>query len=409
MRPWEGKIRTASSPAFSEQSRHGVCVRWGEETQAVSMVHAYSGEETPVPTIHIDLVCKLIFEFTVCSFEVSCEELMAVPHCTRRQWFAATGGVKHRSPTETPLLELEAVFEPADTSSSRDLLIGDGESAGVVREARLPIDLIEVGSVASSLNEEIVTLPTPSVRTSYHSFSRLEPTEAVSASHSVDRDTISLSQHSNGLGEGRAIPAIPHMLQATSHWTPATCCVCKRSIMSGIAKNRSFHCEVCKVDCCNDCRLQVDVQLPCGSETAERARSDAIQNRLTMENIMNTVAPPVGVNGDGKSSLDDTDAGSRHLSRRTDSISKTTRSGLTNTGDPTGIGTIAFDFIRAVVFDKPMSPEIDPESLKDDIQVKKGDYFIRVTPSSDEVSKRTRTMQNTGRLKFDSGELTFNV
>jgi hypothetical protein len=126
-----------------------------------------------------------------------------------------------------------------------------------------------------------------------------------------------------------------------------------------------------------------------------------------MENIINTVAPPVAVNGEGKPSLDDLDASSRHLARTSDSIPP--RNALPNSQDPIGVGTIAFDFIRAVIFDKPLPPDVDPESLKEEVRVKKGDYYIRVTSSSEGESKRTRTMQNTGRLKFDSGELKFNM
>jgi hypothetical protein len=165
------------------------------------------------------------------------------------------------------------------------------------------------------------------------------------------------------------------------------------------------------VDCCNDCRLQVDVQLPCGSDAAERAQSDAIQNRLTVENIINAMAPPASSNGDVQPPFEKLEAEPRRPGGRSDSLSTTAKNTFAMTGDhtETGIGTMSFEFIRASVFDKALSPEMFNEPTEGKIQVKKGDYFIRVSSSTGPESKRTRTMQNTGRLKFDAGEIKFNM
>jgi hypothetical protein len=433
LRPWDGKIRTRSTQAFAaDKKRHGVCVQWepdgGEKDEddthvdiedhdhdapIVSMVHAYSGEETPVPRIRVDLVFKLVFEFTVASFEVPCQELMAVPNVPRRQWFAAVAGVKHQSSDHTPLLELEAVFEPAETSSSDEpqpAPANSSSSAAKLADDELPIDSIEVGSVASSLQEELVTLPTPSIRASYHSQSKI----AYNGPSREENDGVSLSQHSLARGDGRSTATTPHMLRVTSHWTPAVCCVCKRSIMSGITKTRAYHCEVCRVDCCGDCRLQVDVQLPCGSEVAVRARDEVIQNRFTVENIINTVAPPASTNGEMDPSAageGDATSGLQETRRGTSfaSLSNTSPILPTSPIDKSCVGTMSLVFVRALVFERPLPSDSEPDASKNDTPVRKGDYYIRVTPSGGGEAKRTRTMQNTGRPKFDSGEIKFSV
>jgi hypothetical protein len=432
LQPWDGKIRTRSTKAFAaNRKRHGVCVQWeehdgGEEKEdeddeaqvdgddldhapIVSMVHAYSGDETPVPRIRVDLVFKLVFEFTVASFEVPCQELMAVPNVPRRQWFAAVAGVKHQASDHTPLLELEAVFEPSEMSNSNAQQLAPVESetdAAKPPDDGMPVDSIEVGSVASSLQEELVTLPTPSVRASHHSHSKL----SYNGPSRDENDGVSLSQHSLARGDGRPIATTPHMLRVTSHWTPAACCVCKRSIMSGITKTRAYHCEVCRVDCCGDCRLQVDVQLPCGSDVAARARSDVIQNRLTVANIINTVAPPAVANDEEDPSAEEDATSELHETRKGTSVSNRSPSVPSSAPiDNSGIGTMSLVFIRALVFEGPLPSDSEPDESNKDFPVRKGDYFVRVTPSSGDQAKRTRTMQNTGRPKFDSGEIKFSV
>lgn len=429
LQPWDGKIRTRSTQAFAaDKKRHGVCVQWEQDEReekdedepgdgddlshapVVSMVHAYSGEETPVPRVRVDLVFKLVFEFTVASFEVPCQELMANPSVPRRQWFAAVAGVKHQASDQTPLLELEAVFEPAETASSKEQQLALAEpkrDATKGADDGLPVDSIDVGSVASSLKEELVTLPTPSIRASQHSQSKL----VYNVPYRDETDGVSLSQHSLARGDGRPIATTPHMLRVTSHWTPAVCCVCKRSIMSGITKTRAYHCEVCRVDCCGDCRLQVDVQLPCGSEAAARARDDVIQNRFTVENIINTVAPPAVANGEEDPSAEDDSTSELHEARRgTSLVSLSNKAPIPSFPiDKSGIGTMSLVFVRALVFERPLPADSEPDASQNSTPVKKGDYYIRVTPSSGEGAKRTRTMQNTGRPKFDSGEIKFSV
>lgn len=404
LRPWDGKVRTPKARAFAEPSaRRGVCVRWGDDVMPVSMVHARSDEETPVPAIRIELVFQLVFEFHVCALEIPCDELMATPRSPRRQWFAATTAAAGGSGRGTgdgssvPLLEVEAVFEPVggeaggEDSDDNDAV----ETSSVDPRDAIPMESIELGSLDSSLNEDVVTLPTPSVRASISSSRRdyAPPTE--------DSDLASLSQRSNVRGEGKATP---HLLRVTSHWTPAVCCVCKRSIVSGLSNARSYHCEGCGVDCCADCRLQVDIRLPCGSELAERARAEAIQNKLTMANIINTVAPVVPEsNGNGPEATHGTDVGASEHSRRTSAAASPALQ------EDSGIGTVRLEFVRALVFEHPVAVDEDPATLEPEARVKKGDYYMRVTPLGGTGSKRTRTMQNTGRPKFDSDEMKFRV
>jgi hypothetical protein len=59
--PWRGRVRTYRTSAFLSSFDHGVCVKWERTTNAgfCSMVNAWSSEESPVPSIRIDLVRRV--------------------------------------------------------------------------------------------------------------------------------------------------------------------------------------------------------------------------------------------------------------------------------------------------------------------------------------------------------------
>jgi len=449
LQPWPGQVRSPESRSFlgdgDAEEHHGVCVRWDEEESTLAMLHPYSGEETPVPSIHVELVSKAafgMFYYAICSLTVSCKELMASPDRSRRQWFAADP-IKDKKEDETtdtqnvPLVELEAVFEPAKSKLDEDETMyhsddGDGdEDEDLVltefkpernlqqkdpiskrskevsddyqlfpeetRHRDAPVEEIEVSSRSSvdPLMVDDLTMPSPRPSSFREDRSR----------------TGSISQQSNFRSDGemgKRVSSKPHLLRVTSYWTPASCCVCKKSIMTGpLSWRKAYRCEVCKVDCCADCRLQVDIQLPCSSEGAERAREQAVQNKLTVSNIMNVVAPV-----DESPAFGDEPESPSPKAQFTGLKRQSTRlsvaSNVDQEGEPRGIGRMKFEFVRAMVYLNPVhADEAAPD--KKSAMVRKGDYYARVSWTGSTGSKRTRTMLNTGRPRFDSGILEFVV
>jgi hypothetical protein len=77
-----------------------------------------------------------------------------------------------------------------------------------------------------------------------------------------------------------------------------------------------------------------------------------------------------------------------------------------------GIGSIKLKFIRAVIFEKTLASDTDPdvvfaENTKG--RLWRGDYYARVSISSSNKTGRTPTIQNTGMPIFGSVEMRFIV
>jgi hypothetical protein len=205
--------------------------------------------------------------------------------------------------------------------------------------------------------------------------------------------------------------ALRHLLRVKTYYTPATCCICRRSLMSGIWKTVALQCEVCKVDCCDDCRLQVDVQLPCGSEKAQIAVSQSLQHRWTLDKLLHAIAP-------FENTKEAAAAAENEISSVRDGIfgfASSKSNTATSTPAERGIGTMRFHFIRAHILDEHLPPETDPLTIPDatQLRVRPGDYYVRVSWNENTQSTfRTQTiMQSTGRPRLDSasGEMHFVV
>jgi hypothetical protein len=374
--PWQGRVRTERTLAFMASTEHGVCIRWDQlsDTGLVSMVNAWNSEESPVPSIKVDLMFSPlgmgILEFSMCTLNLDCKVLMQSPGKWQTQWCkSASAELKTESSDDytvdnrIPLIQVEAMFAPsgADDESSVDGLNNKELSLG---------DLMEQNQ-ASPRN------------TSFdESF----------AAKSVTSATTHAFVNSNK----------PHLLRLVSFWIPGACSVCSKIL---VGYSQGFHCEECNIDCCSDCRLNVDLQIPCGSDTARTAVKHSLQNKLSLGNILSVVAPDnvykqkaiVDDDSNAKDSLDPSSP------RRLASDMKEQEA---------GVGCLKLEFVKACLFERPLPAETDPDSVFDRSKkrtLRQGDYYARISLSAGNKTARTRTLQNTASPKFSAGEMRFNV
>lgn len=393
LKPWKGRIRTEKARSFSGQPpSSGVCAQWDEdETSPISMVHAYSSEESPVPSIHVALVFNPlgVFEFTMCYLTLSCRSLMRDPLVPKRQWLVtqlqeengeSLGAIDDR----IPLIQIEATFEPADSIKlGLPDLADDPEVESTV-------------SVDKALVEEESSRPTASV-----------PSSPKVQLEEPSRSDVSLSLDSRRKGLTKAVPSKPHMLRLIKFWTPANCCVCNQSITSGLWTKKAYHCEECGVDCCSDCQLHVDIQLSCGSDMARRAKEKSIQNTFTLSNILHFVAP-VDASLHEKL-LEETALPSTPSVTKGGNTIVASSSRIDEEGR--GIGTLKLNFVQAHVFEDHLPAETEHSTVidREGARFRSGDYYIRIAWTGSQKTARTRTIQGTGRPRFESGEMNFNV
>jgi hypothetical protein len=409
--PWKGRIRLPKVKSFAGSRRSGVCTDWSDDDDPVSMVHAYSSAESPVPSIRVRIVFATLgmFEFGMCSLEISCERLLREPMKSLVQWFRTVPEGGERSLENIPLVQMEAMFEPEDrtfagvpkvqspkrsideslletsssplvsvaTSTAQSLLhVSQHQTAG---EQRLhPVAEAKVSIQATPSRKGGLVAPTPS------------PSQRRSAVD--DKSDLSVSVMSRKAAS--TLSTKSHLLRTRKFYTPARCSVCGKSIMSGVWKASSFRCEECGIDCCGDCRLHVDIQLPCGSTEAEKAVHDAAEAQFTSEKILQWVAP-VEKPDDGapKSPLRDKPGMPSRLSEH----------------EP-GIGKLKFMFAQACALANaiPSHFSLDFDNV-DSLDLKSGDYYVRVVRLDGNGTVRTKTVQQSTRPQFESSEIVVSV
>ena len=186
--------------------------------------------------------------------------------------------------------------------------------------------------------------------------------------------------------------------------------------MSGLWKRIALRCEECKVDCCDDCRLQVDIQLPCGSDAAVNAVANAIQTRLTFDKLLDVIAPfdsDARVKEKSSNRLTASIASDHAKSKTVVGAAAATMVGSTAGGNAKverGIGTLKLEFIRAHVLEENLPAETDPATIvsKKDTRLRPGDYYLRVAWSGSAKTLRTCTIQQSkGRPSLESGAMRF--
>jgi len=331
LRPWKGKIRTNSTTAFSgPKDENGVCTEWDEtENDMMSMVHDYTSEDSPVPTLFVDLRFSLgLLGLSIATFTLNLHQVLYDPSVAQRGWFGASKG--------DPLLEVEVTFNPTPLARSTPAPT-TGDSASPVK--------------TNGLNDT----------------TRFDPA-----------------------GSPVVVPKKRHLLQLQTHRLPAFCGVCGKSIISGLfSKTESYRCVQCNVDCCSDCRVQVDLRLPCGSEDARESIKQSFHS-FSLKQIARVVAP---VN-------DDTE----HIKPRLLSQEKSSQ-------NVPCMATLRVEVHRAFVFSRSVSPEDFSENMKEQPKVsfQVGDYYVRLEQHGTDISHRTPIVQQTGRPTFDAHTFNFPV
>ena len=377
--PWKGRVRTEQTTAFVGPGPNGVSVKWDQLQDGgyCTMVNSWNSLDNPTPCIFINLVFHPLqmVEFSMCTVTLSATPLMNEPGIWKKQWCQTIPSQKVNdsdgyleAEERVPLILVEAMFVPAGTE--------DDINADESTEVEEPQDDVSVEAPSS--------------------------TGVCSASPSTIR-----SRKTGGASVGTGGSYIlsqrnkSHLLRIQSLWVPAACAVCNSVI---VGWKSAYRCEACNIDCCKDCQLQVDLQMPCGSREAAASVAASFHNKLTVQNIMNVMAP-----------WDETTRKTESLHEsslvsKSASVHTTDANGAAESNLRGGIGTLQVHISRAHVFEKTLHPETAPNDVFREGTVKRGDYYVRLTSNEPEPqSRRTRTIQNSGVPHFDSEQLEFNV
>lgn len=372
--PWKGRVRSEKAKTYQGPSKSGICARWDKnlvkggskdegdddenEIPCVSMVHTYNDSQSPVPVISIVLKdSALMFEREVCSVLLSCEPLMKRPGIFRRQWCQATQGDKNPSgsvgksggaaESSLPLLLVEACFEPTEFGDDKRI-----SSYGYK----------VIGEVNSTDNEGQGTRERFGTHDTNDSFSK------------VIR---------------RGLKSKPHMFLNYASFRPTYCALCSSMFMW---KMNGLHCEICQLDCCHDCRLRIDVEMPCGSDKAIDAVKKLAQSKLTFSKIYEAVAPK----------------------KEIEKMPPSTDLALLNRGDlggskgwSQGVGTFTLRIKKACIFKHNFSPETSLGTVLEasDRRLRSGDYYARVSWTDGDETKRTKTVFQSATPRFDSDDI----
>jgi hypothetical protein len=387
--PWKGRARTGSRTTFlleQEDSAvdHGVCASWDDNeaytAAALSLVHAYASEATPIPTLHIQLMLRplKLLEFAMCSLTLPCDALMKRPSERIRQWFLAempdvktTNDGDVFGEDQRSMIEIEAVFVPDDQSLGSSFI-----SLGQINDFQEVEDSANLELCSPDLSKDKVDAATDLL--------------AAKTEIDVDNDLVPASKH--------------HLLRVKKFWKPATCAQCSSSLF-GWGK-ASFGCEVCGLDCCGDCRVHLDVQIPCGSSKAIEIVGKAIQNKLTVSKFLEAMAP-VDEDYEVKKREESFSPQDGDLSL-TDTK---TELGTVTRGEKGRVGVLKLSVARACVFSEPLSAVTEPDDVvSHQGEMRSGDYYVRVCRTDSESSARTRTIPSGGRLKFEeASEMRLDV
>jgi len=411
LQPWTGRIVIPTYVTSDGPRGAGVCLRWDkpfdqkkkqrrrgggskegskdgespdiggeEDINSHSMVHAYNNEDTPVPTIYLELSISTLGglrDSYMCSVSIPCHELLRNPRSWTHKWYPVSltqgsdqlNSVVDDATDTLPLILLETCFEPKETRTT----------AETVDETEQLVHISEDDTLGS--------IP-----------------QVIRQTTTVDDESVLTST---------IIPRNPkvtksHLLRVKTFWTPAWCAVCSKSLITGWSSGKSFECEACSIFCCRDCQLQVDARIPCGSELATIAVKKAQQYQIpSFGDIMTKVAPKLDEDQQDKFSSDGVGGSKQQqLQRRQSSLNKLKSEGRSIEG----IGIMNIRVLRACLFDKTFPSEAEPSELfKSDYNLRNGDHYVRVSWLGSKETKRTKTVLQTPKPLFDSEEMIFDV
>ena len=405
--PWKGRIRSEKVVTYLGPSSAGVCARWdksskekkdhgaekGEEAEpwmdndqrgeedkiaCISMVHTYNSEDTPVPNILIELKdLALMFELDVCSLTLSCEQLMSQPGEFLRRWCsvkeasnATTAELKKKKEKDKknpPVFLIEACFEPTDFGDMHD----DGR-AGNDLEIEIFDQAIEE---RPEERDRCDTQDSPDCNASQ-------------AQNSV-KTKMTLRQMST-----KRLTSRPHMFIIYSSLRPTYCVLCNTMI---VWKLKGYQCEVCRIDCCADCQLRIDVEMPCGSEKAKESVKKLSESKFTLSKIYEAVAPKKEVEGDRNSEQISVDQKTATPGERRDWRD--------------GVGTFTIRINKSCLFRNCFPPETDLNHILEanDRWLRSGDYYARVSWTDSTKTRRTKTVFQSAKPRFDSDDIVITA
>lgn len=437
--PWQGRVRPKRTLAFSSSSSFddGVCVSWKSKDGFCSMVNAWSSDDSQVPSIRVELTFSPLgiglFEFTICTLELSCEVLMKSPGLWKEQWCqaqmsdsesgAASSGIG------TVLIHLKAMFKPEkDTVDSPVKLSTKVVTQNYDLEAETETPSVELDRIkekeVEEQTEEIkqrIEEAMEEETVEFESFTEEIIEEEIKEMEPTEQEVAEIEGNNKGSEDSRDgkddlpndkdnllpdVPTIdsksaeslerhePHHLRLVSYWVPASCGVCSKVLFG---RNNGFHCEECSIECCSDCRLHVDLRLPCGSEAARAVAENIERTKMSLDNILSVVAPDEGF------------ARTKELEEETKSIISERE---TVADSSNAIGCMKLKFIRAVLRQQVLPSESDPSIVfveTSSESLRQGDYYARISISGSTRTARTPTIQNTGMPKFGSIPMKFYV
>ena len=376
--PYSGKVKTTRKPAFLSTYEHGVCVKWDHDDGLCSMVNSWNSFESPVPSIQIALMFSPLgmglLDFTMCSLKLSCEVLMKAPGTWKSQWcqMSLPSSMLGDTPPN-PLIKLEAMFVPTNV---------DGKPTDPSMPSTVPVKKVIMSPIRTPKPVHPVTMELSS---------RPEPTDKRKLPTPPNLNEESRLELDNGLQDSvseemtTANEASAHLLRISSFWVPTSCHVCSKIL---VGYNKGFECEACRTICCEDCRLNVDLELPCGSDEARYKVDSSIRNKMSVGNIMAVVAPD-----------------KLYAEQRKESSVPL----VVEAQIDTSIGSLKFQFRRACLFQQALSPIASPETVfRASHPTREGEYYCRITSSVGGKSVRTRPVYS-GSPHFNSKQLEMMV
>ena len=395
--PWKGRIRSEKVVTYKGPSSAGVCARWdksskekkdhgtekgeeadpwmdndqhGEEDKmaCISMVHTYNSEDTPVPNISIELKdLALMFERDVCSLTLSCEQLMSQPGKFLRRWCSVKEAsnattAEQKKKKKEPVFLVEACFEPTNFGDTND-------------DGRVENDL-EIEMIDQAIEER------PEGRDRCDT--QDSPDNASQAQNSV-KTKMTLRQMNT-----KRLTSRPHMFINYSSLRPTYCVLCNTMI---VWKLKGYQCEVCRIDCCADCQLRIDVEMPCGSEKAKESVKKLSESKFTLSKIYEAVAPKKEEEGE-------------HNSEQI-SVDQTTNTPGERRDWRDGVGTFTIRINKSCLFRIFFPPETDLNHIlgASDRWLRSGDYYARVSWTDSTKTRRTKTVFQSAKPRFDSDDI----
>ena len=200
--------------------------------------------------------------------------------------------------------------------------------------------------------------------------------------------------------KNKRVASKPHLFRISSAWRPNYCAICSSMIGWRL---KGYQCEECKLDCCVDCQLIVDKELPCGSHAAAMAVKEALHSKLTVSNVFSVLAPVKEISFDGNKGGGDSVTDESRWTRKDTQVIVDKRT--------SGVGSFQFRIFKACLFQNPFPSEAELGFIlkNSDQGLRSGDYYTRVSWTDGKETKRTKTVFQTAKPRFDSAEMSIKA